>query len=95
MGPTMYTYIMVRTQIYITEAMAEVLRRLSEETGLTRSELIRQALEAAYLDTRDPDVVVRGLEAAAGAWASEGSGASYAERLRRGRLASLYAADAE
>lgn len=89
----MYTYIVIRTQIYLTEAIDEVLQQLANETGLTRSELIRRALEATYLDSGDQEAVIRGLEATAGAWSSGPDGAAYVEQRRSGRLVGLHAAE--
>jgi hypothetical protein len=37
---------MVRTQIYLTETEQRGLRALSRQTGLSQSELIRQAIDA-------------------------------------------------
>lgn len=40
---------MHRTQIYLTDDLHRALARLSKQTGVTRSQLIRTALERAYL----------------------------------------------
>jgi len=49
----MYIYIaMRRTQIYLTDALDLALSRLSKQTGRTRSQLIRMALEQVYLGGR-------------------------------------------
>lgn len=37
---------MVRTQIYLTEAEQKGLRALSRRTGISKSELIRQAIDS-------------------------------------------------
>lgn len=42
----MYTpYIMVRTQIYLTEDERDALGTISDETGRTQSDLIREAVD--------------------------------------------------
>ena len=56
----MLIYTVHRTQIYLSDTLRAVLERLSEQTGVSRSELIRRALERAYLggrsgsNTREP-----------------------------------------
>ena len=47
----MYTYIMQRTQIYLTSREAAALDAAARQTGQTRSHLIREAIEAVYLGT--------------------------------------------
>jgi predicted transcriptional regulator len=64
----MYTYIMQRTQIYLTEDEARTLDRLAKERGQTRSHLIREAIHASYGTQRSHRDFTRILEAAAGAW---------------------------
>lgn len=86
---------MRRTQIYLSAELDAALTRLSEASGLTRSELIRQAVERTYLGTLTQASVLRSLDASAGAWRRRESGAAYVERMRRGRLARLHAADSE
>ena len=44
---------MTRTQLYLEEELSEALRLLSHNTGLTMSELVRQALRERYLGNRD------------------------------------------
>jgi predicted DNA-binding protein len=83
----MYTYIMERTQIYLTKRESETLKRLSERTGRTRSQLIREAIASSYLDVPDSVALRRALAATAGLWSDRSeSGAGYVDRLRRGRL---------
>lgn len=90
----MYIYIvMVRTQIYLTEAIAEALDHLSRDTGRSKSQLIRDALERIYLADADRDELRTALRASAGKWRRRESGRSYVERIRQGRLAHLHAAD--
>jgi predicted DNA-binding protein len=86
----MYTYIMVRTQIYLSDEIDAVLVRLSRRTGRTKSQLIRDALERLYLAAKERDQIVTALRASAGAWRRAEGGAEYVESRRRGRLASLH-----
>jgi predicted DNA-binding protein len=88
----MYTYIMDRTQIYLSRAQATALDREARRTGRTRSHLIREAIDQAYLPNSASDETLEALEASAGAWANRtDSGEDYVERLRSGqRLAELW-----
>ncbi len=71
-----------RTQITLTDAQYDALKRESERTGLGLAELARRALTASY---RVPSDDVTALEASFGAWnAREEDGANYVERLRPG-----------
>ncbi len=85
----MYTYIMQRTQIYLSERETEALDRLARQTGRTRSQLIREAIDAQYV-TRGPadkTELKRALLASAGAWKGRRpSGKAWVERMRRGGL---------
>ncbi len=58
---------MVRTQVYLTEREREELAALSEATGKTQSELIRQAVDAFVEQSvaKRRDAVLR---RAAGIW---------------------------
>ena len=82
---TMYTYIMVRTQIYLTEAETSALDRKARESGRTRSQLIRVAIDQTYLSPVDDAKILRALELSSGAWKRKESGADCVERLRTGR----------
>jgi hypothetical protein len=78
-------YIVQRTQIYLTEAQGRLLERRSRATGLTVSQLIRDAIDAAYADRRAPsrDERVRIARQTAGSWpAFPETGAEYVERVR-------------
>lgn len=72
-----------RTQITLTDAQYERLRRESERTGMSLAELVRRALSIAYgapIDGGD-----HALEVSFGAWCDRDfDGASYVESLRRG-----------
>jgi ribbon-helix-helix CopG family protein len=89
----MYTYIMQRTQIYLSRRAASALAREARKSGRTRSQLIREAIDARFLGGFDPEDLERAILAAAGCWRrrrSSGDGASYVEKLRRGRLARIH-----
>ena len=92
----MYTYIMERTQIYLTREQAEALDREAKRTGTTRSHVIREAVEERYAMRRDAGSIEAGLRASAGAWKNRReSGAAYVERMRTGsRWQELYPDDA-
>jgi hypothetical protein len=80
----MYTYIVERTQIYLTKAQAVALDREARRTGTTRSHLIREAIEERYGTTRtDRDRIRRALKATAGLWKDRAeTGVDYVERMR-------------
>ena len=87
----MYVYIMQRTQIYLTKRESEALARASRETGRTRSQLIREAVEATYLTAMDEEGLLGELASTAGLWSDRvETGEAAVERLRRGRLARLH-----
>jgi len=87
----MYVYIMRRTQIYLTKRDSEALARASRETGRTRSQLIREAVESTYLAAADEADLLRALGSTAGLWSDRiETGEAMVERLRRGRLAELH-----
>lgn len=66
----MYTYIVQRTQIYLTEDEARTLDRLAKERGQTRSHLVREAIRQTYLGGRLSDEEFEAaLDGAFGAWA--------------------------
>jgi hypothetical protein len=84
---------LVRTQIYLTETEVTALDRIEEETGVSRSELVRRALDRSYLGpealSREERVAI--ARRTAGAWKGRTeTGAEYVERLRSGRLARLH-----
>ena len=84
----MYTYIMERTQIYLSSEQATALDREAKRTGTTRSHLIREAIDRTYLAAPDRERVAAALRASAGAWKDRTeTGAEYVERIRHtGRL---------
>ena len=81
----MYTYIVERTQIYLSREQADTLDREASRTGTTRSHLIREAIAEKYGMARDRRAIAAGLRATAGAWRGRREdGATYVERLRTG-----------
>lgn len=58
---------MVRTQIYLTDDEQKALRALSRKTGLSQSELIRQAVDS-YLTMNHPLDRAALLRQARGLW---------------------------
>lgn len=87
----MYTYIMRRTQIYLTTREVAALRRHSRASGRSHSQLIREAVDRAYIKGHDPLALEPLLLASAGAWRGRRlDGALYVEGLRRGRLAGIH-----
>jgi predicted DNA-binding protein len=92
MHAAMYTYIMERTQIYLTREQSAALDREAKRTGTTRSHLIREAIEARYGADPDAERVQEALRATAGLWSDRSeTGEQYVERIRTGRrLRELY-----
>lgn len=88
----MYTYIVDRTQIYLTREQAVALDREAKRMGTTRSHLIREAIADRYPADKDRDRIERALQATAGLWGDRTeTGEAYVERLRTGRrLRDLY-----
>ena len=88
----MYTYIVERTQIYLTREQAVALDREAKRTGTTRSHLIREAIADRYPADKDRDRIAQALQATAGLWRDRAeTGEAYVDRLRSGqRLRELY-----
>jgi len=91
----MYTYIMRRTQIYLTDEEAVALKRASKKSGLSMSDLIRTAVDDKFLTgemtTADR---IRAIEESFGAWKDRTeTGEEYVERIRSGRLGRLHGLD--
>lgn len=91
----MYTYIMERTQIYLSREQAAALDREAKRTGTTRSHLIREAIEARYSTPQDREQIDSALRESAGLWRDRTeSGEAYVERVRTDRrLRELYPDD--
>lgn len=81
----MYAYIMERTQIYLTEAEVAALDKIGDKTGRTRSQLIREAIDAVYLQNPGTDELLKAVQRSAGAWRDGAqSGEDYVNRIRPG-----------
>jgi Arc/MetJ-type ribon-helix-helix transcriptional regulator len=77
---------MGRTQVYLGEEELELLDRVSEETGASRSELIRRAVQASF-GRQGQEARLSALRASAGSWrGGRGSGAEYVDAMRGGDL---------
>ena len=85
---TMYTYIVDRTQIYLTAEESAALERASIETGKTRSQLVREAIDEKYGSRRSLEEFMAALDAARGAWKEE-PGEDRSAYLKESRRASL------
>lgn len=82
----MYSDVMHRTQIYLSEEDVELLDRQSRLTGASRSELIRRAVRSRYGRSKEMTVEekLKAVRASAGAWEDRDfTGAEYVEMLRR------------
>lgn len=91
----MYVYIVQRTQIYLSEAETTALDREAGRTGQSRSQLIRRAINDAYLTPgSDVDAMLRALEETAGTWKGRDiTGEAYVDAIRPGmgrRMAKLW-----
>jgi hypothetical protein len=78
----MYSGVVERTQIYLSESDVALLDEQARRTGASRSELIRRAVQAQYAA---PDAGGRraALERSAGTWRNRKlTGAEYTEGLR-------------
>lgn len=81
----MYIHRMVRTQLYLDEAIHRRLQALARRQGRTLSELVREALTRAYgkPDADARDTTLRAIE---GLWRDRddiGDSTAYVRRLRR------------
>ena len=82
----MYSYIMQRTQISLTDEDRLLLESESRRTGRSMSALIRDAVRQAYGQRGDLDADLAAIDQAAGAWADRDvDGQEYVEQLRSGR----------
>jgi len=90
----MYTYIMRRTQIYLTDKETEVLKRASKKSGASMSDLIRSAIDQTYVRGEGQpsrEEALRIVNDTFGAWKGRTeTGEEYVERMRPGRLARLH-----
>jgi Arc/MetJ-type ribon-helix-helix transcriptional regulator len=77
---------MGRTQVYLGEDELELLDRASRETGASRSELIRRAVQATF-GRQGKDARLSALHASAGSWrGGRRTGAEYVDAMRGGDL---------
>jgi len=85
----MYTYIVDRTQIYLTPEESAALERASIATGKTKSQLIREAIDATYKPSPSLEEFIATVNAVAGAWKEEPGEdrSAYLKDLRRAALA--------
>jgi len=85
----MYTYTVDRTQIYLTPEESAALERESIKTGKTKSQLIREAIDATYDVRPSLEEFMAGINAAFGAWKEEPGEdrSAYLKDLRRADLA--------
>jgi predicted DNA-binding protein len=85
----MYTYIVDRTQIYLTPEESAALERASIATGKTKSQLIREAIDATYKPSPSLEEFIATINAVAGAWKEEPGEdrSAYLKDLRRAALA--------
>ncbi len=82
----MYSDAMSRTQIYLGEDELELLDRASQETGASRSELVRRAVRSTF-GRQGKDEKLSGLRASAGSWRGRRrTGAEYVDSMRGGDL---------
>ena len=89
----MYTYIVRRTQIYLTDEEARALNREEARTGRSMSDLIREAIDDRYVtkSSLSKEQKLRALARSFGSWKGRTeTGEEYVERLRSGRLARLH-----
>jgi predicted transcriptional regulator len=88
----MYIYIMemARTQIYLSRDENDALDKKAQATGRSKSQLIREAIDALYLKRQHPRFE-EALERSWGSWQRRNeSGEKQVERLRSGRLGRLH-----
>ena len=81
----MYIHYMIRTQLYLEEAIHTRLRELAERQGRTVSELVRDALTRVY-GTAGPERRIKTLRAIEGLWRDRrdlGDTSEYVRRLRK------------
>lgn len=82
----MYSDGVGRTQIYLGEGELELLEHASQETGASRSELVRRAVRSTF-GRQGKEERLAALRASAGSWhGHRQTGAEYVDALRGGDL---------
>lgn len=77
---------MGRTQVYLGEEELELLDQASRQTGASRSELIRRAVQTSF-GGEPKEARLSALRASAGSWRGRRrTGAEYVEATRAGDL---------
>jgi Arc/MetJ-type ribon-helix-helix transcriptional regulator len=72
-----------RTQIYLSDSELDLLDRVRAESGASRSELIRRAVQKTYGEGHTTADRVRVLRETAGAWKGRDfTGAEYVDAVR-------------
>jgi predicted DNA-binding protein len=82
----MYTYIVDRTQIYLTPEESAALERASIASGKTKSQLIREAIDEKYGAEPSLEAFMAALNGAAGIWANP-EGEAAVKAIHAGRRA--------
>ena len=78
----MYNDVVARTQIYLGDDELELLDRVGQATGASRSELIRRAVRAVFGEATKAEKL-RALDASAGSWQRRRvTGAEYVDAVR-------------
>ena len=73
---------MARTQIYLGNDELELLDRVAQATGASRSELVRRAVRTTFGQPTKPDKL-QALEASAGSWRGRDfNGSEYVNSVR-------------
>jgi metal-responsive CopG/Arc/MetJ family transcriptional regulator len=78
-----YSGVMVRTQVYLSQDELDLLDRTERETGASRSELIRRAVRAAFGHEDGHDQRLEALGRGVGIWRKrQTTGADYVDGIR-------------